>query len=174
MAKAITVFGSGTVKENSKNWEEAYQIGFLLAKAGFVIINGGYGGSMAASAMGAKKAGGNTVGITTDQFQGSVKNGFIDQEIRKRTYIERLHELVHSGDGFVILNGGTGTLVELMVVWEMNNKGLHAKPFAVLGRKIQAAVNAIKRNSEVEMSNQLYFAKDPKTAVQYLKRCLIS
>ena len=36
--------------------------------------------------------------------------------------------------GFVTVQGGTGTLVELAVVWEMLNKGvMKDKPFIVLG-----------------------------------------
>ena len=50
------------------------------------------------------------------------------------TWQERLFELIRVGHGFVACKGGTGTLVELAVVWEMLNKGVMAgKPFVVLG-----------------------------------------
>ena len=52
----------------------------------------------------------------------------------KKTWNERLFTLIEMGDGFVACKGGTGTLVELAVVWEMLNKRVMArKPFAVLG-----------------------------------------
>jgi len=41
---------------------------------------------------------------------------------------------IQLGHGFVACKGGTGTLVELAVVWEMLNKSvIPAKPFVVLG-----------------------------------------
>ena len=35
------------------------------------------------------------------------------------TWQERLFELVRMGDGYIACKGGTGTLVELAVVWEI-------------------------------------------------------
>src|SRR5256886_10122639 len=44
---------------------------------------------------------------------------------------ERLFELIRCADAFVACKGGTGTLVELAVVWEMLNKSvMPQKPFA--------------------------------------------
>ena len=164
----IVVFGSGTVKKGTQQFKMAYETGFLLAKAGFTIANGGYNGSMLASAKGAKAAGGMTIGVTAEEFRDSVKNDFIDREIRKRTWRERLHELIDLGDGFVVLNGGTGTLAELMVSWEMNNKSLHRKPIVVLGHHMKSAINAFRRNPEVAVPKELCFASTPKAAVWYL------
>ena len=54
--------------------------------------------------------------------------------MRMETWEERLFELIRRADAFVACKGGTGTLVELAVVWEMLNKSvMDAKPFAVLG-----------------------------------------
>ena len=47
--KIITVFGSSRTRKNTKAYEEAYQLGKLIAEAGFVLCNGGYGGTMTAS-----------------------------------------------------------------------------------------------------------------------------
>ena len=74
MQKKIAVFGSGIIKKGSRQFKIAYEIGFSLAKAGFVVANGGYGGSMLASAKGAKEAGGKTIGVTTDDFGSSRSN----------------------------------------------------------------------------------------------------
>lgn len=174
MGKTIAVFGSGTVKENSSVWKEAYQVGFLLAKAGFTIVNGGYGSTMLASAKGAKDAMGETIGVTTDEYadQGARKNQFIDREIRVPTWRERLFKLMDLGDGFVVLNGGTGTLVELATAWEMAAKGFHDKPIVVLGRHMKSVVRALKSNSEVIVPQKLRSVSTPKAAVQYLLRHL--
>ena len=165
--KVITVFGSGIVKEGSRQFEIAYEAGFLLAKAGFTVVNGGYSGSMLASAKGAKKAGGNTIGVTTDDF-GSTRNRFIDEEIRKKTWQERLHQLIELADGYVVLDGGTGTLTEFMVVWEMASKKFHHKPLVVLGRHIESLIKALKRNPEIKFPKDFRVVSSPKVAIQYL------
>ena len=166
--RQITVFGSGSIKEGSNRWKEASEVGFLLAGAGFVVVNGGYGGSMLASAKGAKAAGGRTIGVTTNEFRGSVKNEFIDREVRKRTWRVRLFELIELGDGFLFLDGGMGTLTELSVVLEVRNKGFHAKPIVILGRQMQSLVDFLKQNPEMLIPKDLYHASNPKDAVQRL------
>ncbi|MBI1977476.1 MAG: LOG family protein [Candidatus Omnitrophica bacterium] len=173
-SKIIVVFGSGTAKENSPVWKEAYQTGFLLAQAGFTIVNGGYDGTMLASAKGAKEAHGKTIGVTTDEYadQGAQKNQFIDEEIRMPTWRERLFKLMDLGDGFMVLDGGTGTLVELATVWEMAAKGFHHKPIAILGRHMKSVVCALKSNSEVIVPQKLKLVSTPKAAIRYLSRHL--
>src|SRR5208283_5204942 len=100
---------------------------------GFAVCSGGYGGVMEAASRGAKEAGGKTYGVTAEFF-GRKVNQWVDVEVRKKTWEERLFELIRLADGFVACKGGTGTLVELAVVWEMLNKSVMArKPFAVLG-----------------------------------------
>jgi len=62
--KIITIFGIGRVKLQQKAYKVAFDLGSLLAEAGFVIANGGYGGTMLAAAEGAGGAGGNVIGVT--------------------------------------------------------------------------------------------------------------
>ena len=57
MKKVISVFGSSRPRELDPEYVEALNIGRALAKAGFIVCNGGYGGIMEASARGAKEAG---------------------------------------------------------------------------------------------------------------------
>ena len=167
MQKKIAVFGSSVIKKDSKQFRVAYETGLRLVQAGFTVVNGGYGGSMLATAQGAKEAGGHTLGVTTDDF-GSGANRFIDREIRSKTWQERLHQLIQLGDGYLILDGGTGTLTELMVVWEMAAKGFHRKPIVILGRYLRLAIRAFRRNPEVKIPKEFYFASTPKAAVQHL------
>jgi len=131
--RVITVFGSSRIAEGDAFYAEARALGRALAAAGFVVCSGGYGGVMEAVSRGAKDAGGRTLGVTAAAFRSRV-NRWVDEEFRVTTWEERLFELVRRGQGYVACRGGTGTLVELAVVWEMLNKRimLH-KPFAVLG-----------------------------------------
>jgi len=66
-----------------------------------------------------------------------------------KTWEERLFELIRLADGFVACKGGTGTLAELAVVWEMLNKSvMNGKPFAVLGNFWQPVLDRVR---EVEL-----------------------
>ena len=86
--KIVTVFGSSRAKKGGRPYEEAYQLGRLLAQADFIVCNGGYGGLMEASARGAKEAGGKTVGVTTEAFGKSSPNAWLDVESRAENYIQ--------------------------------------------------------------------------------------
>jgi uncharacterized protein (TIGR00730 family) len=131
--KIVTVFGSSRPKESDPDYAEARTLGRALAEQGFAVCTGGYAGVMEAVSRGAKEAGGKTYGVTAEFFAAKT-NQWIDVEVRMKTWQERLFELIRLADGFVACKGGTGTLVELAVVWEMLNKSvLEGKPFAVLG-----------------------------------------
>jgi predicted Rossmann-fold nucleotide-binding protein len=68
------------------------------------------------------------------------------------TWLDRLFELIRLADGFVACKGGTGTLVELAVVWEMLNKSvMPVKPFTTLGDFWQPIVERVR---EVELAHQ--------------------
>lgn len=154
--KIITIFGSSKPAEGEPEYEFARRLGYELGKAGFTICNGGYGGIMEASARGAKEAGAKTIGITVKIFRGNA-NRWIDEEIKANDLFERLKILIEKGNGYIVLKGGTGTLVELSLVWEMMNKGMmESKPFIVVDfwkpiveiiseqLKIEKGVNAIE------------------------------
>jgi uncharacterized protein (TIGR00725 family) len=131
--KIVTVFGSSRPRAGDAEYEEARELGKDLAKRRFAVCTGGYGGVMEAVSRGAKEAGGKTYAVTAEFFQRKA-NEWVDVEVRKKTWEERLFGLIEMGDGFVVCKGGTGTLVELAVVWEMLNKSvMEAKPVVVLG-----------------------------------------
>jgi uncharacterized protein (TIGR00725 family) len=130
--KTITIFGSSLPGEGSEAYEESRRLGRRLAESGFVVCNGGYRGLMEASARGAREAGGHTVGITCAIWPASA-NRWIAEEVRAASFLERLLTLIERGDAYIVLPGGTGTLAELALVWEMMNKSSLAK--TVGGRK---------------------------------------
>lgn len=119
----VTIFGSSLPEEGNTAYIEARQLGRLCAESGFAICNGGYGGLMEASARGAREAKGVTIGVTCDVWPMRA-NQWITEEVRTRSYPERLMTLVERGDAYVVLPGGTGTLVELALAWELMNKSV--------------------------------------------------
>jgi uncharacterized protein (TIGR00730 family) len=130
--KVVSIFGSSLPLPGGAVYEEARQLGRLAAEAGLTVCNGGYRGLMEASARGAREAGGHTVGITCTVWPVPA-NQWIEEEIRTSSFLERLTTLIERGDAYIVLPGGTGTLAELSLAWEMMNKSALSK--TVGGRK---------------------------------------
>jgi uncharacterized protein (TIGR00725 family) len=159
----VTVFGSSRPREADPDYEEARCLGRALAESGFAVCSGAYNGVMAAVSCGAKEAGGKTYGVTAEFFSAK-SNRWIDEEIRVATWQERLFQLVRIGHGYVACKGGTGTLVELAVVWEMLNKSvMSGKPFVVLGN---FWVPVIERVREVEVGHHASWGEANARLVQ--------
>ncbi len=53
--RTVAVFGSSRRTEHSELYQEAYELGRVLARAGCAVLSGGYGGSMAAVSRGAPR-----------------------------------------------------------------------------------------------------------------------
>ena len=120
--RTIVIFGSSRPLVGSAEYQQAYELGKELVGAGYQIANGGYGGTMAGAGQGAKEAGAATTGVTCEAFGRKGSNSWIDKEIRTKDLSERLQTLIELGDGYVVLPGSTGTLLELAMVWELVNK----------------------------------------------------
>jgi uncharacterized protein (TIGR00730 family) len=130
MNKTITVFGSSQPKEGQEEYNSAYKLGALLAKNNFNVCTGGFQGIMDAVSKGAVDNGAEAIGVTVDLWN-AVTSKYLTKEIKCRSLFERISTLVDLGEAYIILQGGTGTLLELSVVWEMmNKKMLNAKPVA--------------------------------------------
>ena len=131
-SKIITIFGSSQPKEGEFEYCYAYELGRELAKNGFIICNGGYSGTMEASSKGALDAGGKAIGITVKDLNYVPHNEYLFEDIVMPDIFSRIKKMMDLASAFIILKGGTGTLVELSIVWEFINKGFcDQKPIIV-------------------------------------------
>jgi len=169
----VSVFGSGRARPNERACTLAEQVGRALAQAGFAIANGGYGGTMYASAKGAAGAGGKVIGVTCSAFKSSVANEYVTDTIVTASLEERLSTLVRLGRAYVVLPGGTGTLLELALVWELKNKGFldRAKPIILLGDFWKPLVNLVATDDPRGVKSTV-FAEGPEQAVGLIKEAL--
>lgn len=159
--KTVTIFGSSLPGEGTQMYQEARRLGGRLAQAGFAICNGGYGGLMEASARGARECGGYTIGVTCDVWTATA-NRWIAEEVRTATFMERLLTLIERGDSYIVLPGGTGTLAELALVWEMMNKSALSrsvggqKPLLVMVPYWQPVIECLEQETELALhSNKI-------------------
>lgn len=137
--RTIAVFGASMSAPGDGYYEEGLRCGELLARAGFAVATGGYGGTMEAVSKGAREAGGDVIGVTApDVFPGRVRaNEHVTTETRSRSLMERIDELTGNSDGAIVLWGSLGTAAELMMAWTLAyvapQSGLTAKPVITVG-----------------------------------------
>lgn len=167
--KTITIFGTSKAKEGDSTYKLAYETGELLAQAGFTIANGGYGGTMLAAAKGAAEANGEVIGVTCSAFKGSKANEYISREVNTASLDERLDTLIQLGRAYIVLLGGTGTLLELAKVWELKNKGFLKtnKPIILLGSFWKPLVDLVA-SEDPDSSRFLMLADEPQQAVKLI------
>lgn len=170
--KVITIFGTGRAKSGDEIYNLAQRTGRLLAENSFTIANGGYGGTMLAAAEGAHQAGGNVIGVTCSAFGGRA-NEYISREIVTASLDERLNKLIELGAGYVVLPGGTGTLLEMAMVWELKNKGFlqQGKPVIIIGDFWKDLLNTVSRD-DAGSTGYIEQVDRPEKAVELLKERL--
>ena len=148
--KIVTVFGSSLPREDEEEYKFAVELGKQLAINGFNVCSGGFQGIMDAVSKGATSAGGKAIGVTVDLFN-AIPSKYLTTEIKCNTLFERIDKLITYGDAYIILPGGTGTLVELSLVWEMMNKQLiEIKPIVTIGKMWQNIVNEMETRTKLE------------------------
>ena len=174
MKKTITVFGSSIPKQNEQEYETAYKLGIELAKRGFNVCTGGYQGIMDAVSKGASENGAEAIGITVDLW-GAIPSKYLTKVIECETLFERITKLVETGDGYVILQGGTGTLLELSVIWELMNKNLlTTKPVACYSKMWKNIVEVMEKqiNKEGRKTGLIKPCDTVEEIVEYLDKQL--
>jgi uncharacterized protein (TIGR00730 family) len=167
----IAVFGTGRAKHDDSAYTLAYETGKVLAQAGFAIANGGYGGTMEAAAKGAAEAGGEIIGITCSAFKSSTANKYTTRTIVTASLDERLDTLLKLGRAYVVLPGGTGTLLELAKVWELKNKGFPEadKPIILVGSFWKPLVDLVATD-DPDSSQYLKMADNPEQVCKWIKK----
>lgn len=110
MKRLIGVVGSGG--EDKGLNAIAAEVGRLIAEAGCVLVNGGLGGVMRASARGAREAGGVTLGLLPGA-SASDANEFIDIAVPTGMGEMRNALIVRSANAVIAIGGGFGTLSEV-------------------------------------------------------------
>lgn len=152
--RTVTIFGSSLPPAESPAYQEALGLGRALAECGLAVCNGGYGGLMEASARGASDAGGHTIGVTCAIWTRRA-NPWIKEEVRTGSFPERIVTLITRGDAYVVLPGGTGTLAELALAWELMNKSALSatvggtKPLLLLGSYWQPVIDCLDQESRL-------------------------
>ena len=167
----MSVFGSGAGGE--ADLDRARRLGAALARAGYAVLNGGYGGTMEAAAIGAREAGGRAIGVTCAEFTfRSGPNPHLAEVIEAPTLFVRLERLVRDGDAYVALPGGNGTLAEIAVAWECMRKGLVGpRPLVAWSDPWRKVFTELADGASVDVGIDLFtWVDDVDEAVEAIRR----
>lgn len=116
LAVHIGVIGAGQCSPEVEKVAE--DVGREIAKHGAILVCGGLGGVMEASARGAKIEGGTTVGILPDiSFEDA--NDYIDIPIVTGLSHARNVLVVRSSHVLIAIAGGYGTLSEIAIALKL-------------------------------------------------------
>ncbi|HKB88718.1 MAG TPA: LOG family protein [Patescibacteria group bacterium] len=161
--KNIAFFGDADISEADETYKQAFDTAELLAKEGYVIVDGGGPGVMEAATSGATKGGGKTISVTFDPvnapgFEGKYIGNVTNQEVVTTNYIERMFKLMEYSDVFIIFKGGSGTISEFGTAWVLAKLyyGRH-KPFILFGEFWIEIIDALKKNMYIDAKEMSVF-----------------
>ena len=147
----VTIFGSARATPESFVYNEVKRVAAALAEMGCDIITGGGPGLMQAANEGAAAANApernRSVGIRVElPFEQEV-NPFVEEAFEHKTFFSRLHHFVLTSDAYVVSPGGIGTVLELMLIWQLLQvKHLHDTPLILVGNMWAELVAWAKKN----------------------------
>jgi uncharacterized protein (TIGR00730 family) len=172
----VAVFGGANARPEDDTYSQAVELGAKLARAGYVVMTGGYIGMMEAASKGAAEAGGHVIGVTCDElesFRPMKPNQWVKEEWRFVTLTDRMINLINRCDAAIALPGGVGTLAEICVLW--NQVLVHAiplKPMILVGDGWKQTFECLFeiQGSFIAMHDRdmITFAPDIDSAVQLL------
>jgi uncharacterized protein (TIGR00730 family) len=135
----VTIFGSARAQPGTYVYDEVRRVATALAGMGCDIITGGGPGLMQAANEGAAAANApernHSVGIRVDlPFEQEI-NPFVEQAFEHKTFFTRLHHFVLTSDAFLVVPGGIGTVLELMMVWQLLQvRHVRGTPLILVGK----------------------------------------
>lgn len=135
----VTIFGSARVDPNHWVYAAVRDTAAELTRLGCDIVTGGGPGLMQAANEGAKLADPDgsrqkSVGIRVElPFEQNV-NAFVTDSFEHKTFFTRLHHFVLVSDAFIVTPGGIGTVLEMLMVWQLLQvRHLHDTPLILAG-----------------------------------------
>jgi len=116
----VAIFGSARAQPGTFVYDEVKRAAAAFASLGCDIVTGGGPGLMQAANEGAKAAGApGSLGIRVElPFEQEV-NPFVEQAFEHSTFFTRLHHFVIASDAFVVVPGGIGTVLEMLMIWQL-------------------------------------------------------
>jgi len=132
---AVSIFGSSRTLPSHPYYKLAEETAYLLAKSGYSIITGSGAGIMEASNKGAKRGGGQSIGLNIQIPVQQKPNKYVDTLLDFHYFFIRKVMFVKYAKAFVIMPGGYGTLDELYEALNLiQTERIQKFPVVLLGK----------------------------------------
>jgi uncharacterized protein (TIGR00730 family) len=137
----VSIFGSARTLSSDPQYQAAVETARLLAKAGIPVITGGGPGIMEAANLGAKEAGGLSIGCNIELPFEQGANPYVDTVINFRYFFVRKTMFIKYSNAFIIFPGGFGTLDEAFEALTLIQTGkIYQFPVILFGRHYWAGL----------------------------------
>jgi len=139
----VAIFGSARAQPGTFVYDEVKRAAAAFAAMGCDIVTGGGPGLMQAANEGAKAAGApGSVGIRVDLPFEQTVNPFVEQAFDHDTFFTRLQHFVIASDAFVVVPGGIGTVLEMLMIWQLLQvRHVHNVPLILVGKMWKGLVD---------------------------------
>ncbi len=151
--KIIAVFGSAMTGKDTPEYRAAVKIGRIIGEAGWNLLCGGYGGTMEALCRGCQDGGGKCHGIGLQHFT-MPPNHYVNEFVMAKTLGTRLDYFAEHADLFLALEGGIGTVTEVMFVWDLLKSGQISDISVLLyGKGWKGFLDNLRRDFIIDRTN---------------------
>ena len=156
MKKALKIGVLGPHSCTQAQRKLGLEVGAGIAEKGGLLVCGGLGGMMEAAAEGAKKAGGETLGILPGN-DAAAANSFIDLALPTGLGPVRNLLLVRACDAVIAIHGGYGTLTEIAFALRLDIPVVGLKTWSLINNgSVDAGIHVAQNSKEaVELAFRL-------------------
>lgn len=119
----VAIFGSSRIQEKDAMYIEVRELARQLSFMGCDIVTGGGPGLMRAANEGARHGAyrhkTRSFGLTILLPMEEQPNPFLDEVAAHSTFFSRLHQFIRLSHAYIVVDGGIGTTLEAMMVWQL-------------------------------------------------------
>lgn len=172
----FVVFGSSVSSVDDDEILERALSHVALTKS--ALINGGYMGTMAATAFAVRCIGGVAIGVPCGNLDDPISLESFDAVIPASCHWDRLKALVEIADAFIVLPGGVGTAVEVAaLLWSADRGFVNHRPVLFIGDHWERWIDEMSRYAaayrDLNTMNTVSFAKTPLEVDEFFKKISI-
>ncbi|HYH44414.1 MAG TPA: LOG family protein [Thermoanaerobaculia bacterium] len=119
----VAIFGSSRIQPQDESYARVKELARRLSYMGCDIVTGGGPGLMSAANEGARDGAyryrTRSFGLTILLPIEEQPNPFLDEVAHHPTFFSRLHQFIRLSHVYLVMDGGIGTTLEAMMVWQL-------------------------------------------------------
>lgn len=119
----VAIFGSSRIQPEDETYIQVRELARQLSYMGCDIVTGGGPGLMRAANEGARAGAYHyktrSFGLTILLPMEEQPNPFLDEVAQHSTFFSRLHQFIRLSHAYIVMDGGIGTTLEAMMVWQL-------------------------------------------------------